>query len=91
MKLTRDLIEAGRTPAGGFTLRQLHILRIPCPQPNGWPAKGWIDRASGQEVTEGEYAQFLHLGGMTRQEQRQERKHEKKEAKLKAQPTLFKL
>jgi hypothetical protein len=34
--MTRDEIEAGRTPAGGFTKAQLAKWGVPWPPPKGW-------------------------------------------------------
>ena len=35
-RLTREEVEAGRTPAGGFTRAQLATWRVPWPPPSGW-------------------------------------------------------
>ena len=36
MRLTADQIEAGRSPAGGWTRKQLAAWGIPWPPPKGW-------------------------------------------------------
>lgn len=36
MKLTLEQIEAGRSPAGGYTKEQLAIWGVPWPPPKGW-------------------------------------------------------
>lgn len=36
IKLTREEIEAGRSPAGGFTKRKLATWGVPYPPPSGW-------------------------------------------------------
>jgi hypothetical protein len=35
-RLTREEVEAGRSPAGGFTRAQLAAWRVPWPPPSGW-------------------------------------------------------
>ena len=35
-RLTPDEIEAGRSPAGGFTRKQLAAWNVPWPPPAGW-------------------------------------------------------
>lgn len=37
--ITREEIEAGRTPKGGFTRKQLAAWGVPWPPPGGWPEK----------------------------------------------------
>ena len=38
-KITREEIEAARTPAGGWTRRQLAQWGVPWPPPKGWKAR----------------------------------------------------
>ncbi len=35
-RLTREEVEAGRSPAGGFTKKQLAKWAVPWPPPDGW-------------------------------------------------------
>ena len=35
-RLTREEVEAGRSPAGGFTKKQLAAWQVPWPPPSGW-------------------------------------------------------
>lgn len=63
MKLTEELIEAGRSLNGGWSRAQTSCLGVPWPLEHGWK-KDMI----GVEVSESDYARFLalkdrHLGG----------------------------
>lgn len=54
--LTRELIEAARTPNGGFTKSQLAVLGI------SWPApKDWIDEKIGSLITPKQLEDFNHI------------------------------
>lgn len=67
MILTRALINAGKTKAGGITKRQAIILGTPMPT-KGFPAKGWTSRLIGTEITEEAYAEYVRLGKLSREE-----------------------
>lgn len=54
--LTKDLINAGRTPAGGFNHAQLRYLGV-----DGTKTK-WISNLVGQRVLLSDYNQFLFYG-----------------------------
>lgn len=56
IELTRDLIEAARTPNGGFTKSQLAVLGI------AWPApQDWIDEKVGIYLTPKQFEEFNHI------------------------------
>lgn len=79
MKLTRELLTAGRSSAGGFNLSQLRVLGIA--PARGWPAKGWTFGLVGTEIGEADYAQFIALRGEAGKKQ--------KVAAIETQPPLF--
>lgn len=51
--LTRDLIEAARTPNGGFTKSQLAAVGVAWP-----PAPDWIEQKEGMLITKSQLEQF---------------------------------
>lgn len=56
--LTRNLIHAGKSAAGGWNKAQLAAIGI------AWSElrhRGWIDRNVGRVVTADEYAEFIEL------------------------------
>lgn len=56
IELTRELIEAARTPNGGFTKSQLAVLGI------SWPApQDWIDEKVGTFITAKQLEEFNHI------------------------------
>lgn len=56
IELTREMIEAARTPNGGFTKNQLAVLGI------SWPApSGWIGKVVGTFITPKQLEEFNHI------------------------------
>ena len=56
IELTRELIEAARTPNGGFTKSQLAVLGI------AWPAPSdWIEEKVGTFITQKQLDEFNHI------------------------------
>lgn len=53
IKLTRDIIEAARTPNGGFTKSQLAAVGVAWP-----PAPDWIEQKEGMLITKSQLEQF---------------------------------
>lgn len=51
--LTRELIEAARTPNGGFTKSQLAAIDVAWP-----PAPDWIEQKEGMMITKSQLEQF---------------------------------
>lgn len=51
--LTRELIEAARTPNGGFTKSQLAAVGVEWP-----PAPDWIEQKEGMLITKSQLKQF---------------------------------
>ena len=51
--LTRELIEAARTPNGGFTKSQLAAVGVEWP-----PAPDWIEQKEGMLITKSQLEQF---------------------------------
>lgn len=84
MRLTYEMIQAGRSKAGGFRLVQLKVLGLELPA-RGWPKTGWIQRLIGREVSQDSYSEFLDLGSTTAKE-RSIALHEASEAQ---QPTFL--
>lgn len=61
IELTRELIEAARTPNGGFTKSQLAVLGI------SWPApQDWIDEKVGTFITPKQLEEFNHIEYVTK-------------------------
>ena len=54
--LTRELIEAARTPNGGFTKSQLAAVGVDWP-----PAPDWIDQKEGMLITKSQLEQFKKI------------------------------
>lgn len=48
--MTEDEIEAGKTPAGGFTRKQLAAWGVPWPPPKGWRKKLTAGSKKGNSV-----------------------------------------
>ena len=56
MKLTNDIIEAGRSSEGGWSEEQLRLIGV------GWPPyPGWKRDKVGAEVADEKVAEFLRL------------------------------
>jgi hypothetical protein len=56
VKITEELIEQGKSQAGGWNARQLSYLRV------RWPLEeGWRERIVGTEVMLESAAKFLEL------------------------------
>lgn len=94
MTLTRELIEDGRSDAGGYNLGQLKVLGIAPVQ--GWPKTGWLKRLIGVEVTQEQYEHFLALRGPKRSRTAEAQAHwldvmgvPKGENRRKIDPTLI--
>lgn len=71
MILTRALIQAGKTKAGGITKAQAIALGVTMPA-KGFPKKGWTSRIIGHEITEEAYAEYVRLGKLSREERKNE-------------------
>lgn len=56
MKLTKQMIFAGRSVRGGWNAKQLALLGVAWP-----PKKGWIWKIAGTEIPGERYARFLQL------------------------------
>lgn len=56
MKLTRQMIDSGRSDNGGWSKEQLRMIGVSWPPKLGWPAK-----VTGTEITEETFQQFLKL------------------------------
>lgn len=59
--ITRELIDQGRTDRGGWTATQINLLGLTWP-----PAKGWMDRVVGKEISEEDAGRFLLIGQQMR-------------------------
>lgn len=70
MRLTRKLIEDGRTPLGAFNIAQLKALGATLPANGGFPAAGWIERMIGMEISESAYSTFLAMASASPGERR---------------------
>lgn len=58
--LTSDMIEAAKSPKGGFNARQLKLLGI------GWPPyKGWKESLIGKTISAENYQLFINYGKNT--------------------------
>lgn len=56
IKLTREIIEAARTPNGGFTKSQLASIGI------GWPPPdNWISEKEGEMISKSQYDEFNRI------------------------------
>lgn len=51
--LTKELIEANKTPAGGYTRSQLEAIGVAWP-----PKKGWKKGSIGKEISEHAFREF---------------------------------
>lgn len=56
MKLTRQMIESGRSDNGGYSKAQLSLLGIVWPPQHGWPKM-----LEGTEIDEQAYRAFMDL------------------------------
>lgn len=56
--ITLDLIEAGRSPQGGWNRPQLELLGVPWP-----PVSGWRDEVVGNPIAGSKAVQFVKLRG----------------------------
>ena len=61
IELTRELIEAARTPNGGFTKSQLAVIGIEWP-----PQHNWIDDIVGTFITPKQLEEFNHIEYVTK-------------------------
>ena len=61
IKLTREIIEAARTPNGGFTKSQLAAIGVDWP-----PLQGWIEEKIGMMITESQLERFNHIDYVVR-------------------------
>jgi hypothetical protein len=82
MELTKDLLEAGRTPNGGYNLAQLKILGVKLPGGGRWPAHGWLHNLIGQDVPIATYEAFVAMGRASKIERREAMAPERASAKL---------
>jgi hypothetical protein len=60
MTLTREMIHAGKSEAGGWTKKQLALIGV------NWPPKpGWLEKLSrrGDTIERSVYEEFLSLKG----------------------------
>lgn len=51
--LTEEMIQAARTPKGGYTKKQLAAIGVDWP-----PQKGWAKAVVGKEITEQQFREF---------------------------------
>ena len=58
MKLTRAMIDSGKSDRGGWNRAQLQILGVSWPPQHGWPS-----RIIGKEISAKDYERFLELRG----------------------------
>lgn len=58
MKLTRAMIDSGKSDRGGWNRPQLELLGVQWPPQQGWPA-----RIIGREISARDYERFLELRG----------------------------
>lgn len=56
MKLTRKMIDDGKSDNGAWSAKQLAILGVPWP-----PLRGWPERIIGTEISESDYQTFLDI------------------------------
>lgn len=56
VRLTRDLLHAGKTGGGGFNRKQIEALGLRYP-----PMKGWLSRLIGKTITRERYERYLAL------------------------------
>jgi hypothetical protein len=56
VRLTRDMLHAGKTGGGGFNRRQIEALGLRYP-----PMKGWLSRLIGKTITRERYERYLAL------------------------------
>jgi len=59
VEITAQLIEEGRSPAGGWSKAQLALLGVEWP-----PVKGWKEAAIGKAVLEGSASAFVKMKGL---------------------------
>jgi len=58
MKLTRAMIDSGKSDRGGWNRAQIELLGVE------WPLSwGWITRILGKEISGRDYERFLELRG----------------------------
>jgi len=55
MILTKELMECGRSSAGGYNRKQLAAIGVEWP-----PQKGWLKDLIGKEIESSSYQAFLH-------------------------------
>lgn len=58
LRLTREMIFAGASSAGGWNRPQLALIGVPWP-----PVKGWVSARIGSQIDEQSYCKFLALKG----------------------------
>ncbi|MDG1752587.1 MAG: hypothetical protein P8I03_13140 [Thalassotalea sp.] len=61
IKLSKELIEMGRTGNGGYTKKQLKVLGVDWP-----PAKGWLKAMIGTEIEQEKYDKFVAFSTINR-------------------------
>jgi hypothetical protein len=62
VRLTRELVHAGKSAGGGWSKEQLALIGVPWP-----PPKGWVGRLEGRRVPGSTAAAFLALKDSHRQ------------------------
>lgn len=58
MQITLELIEEGKSPAGGWTRKQIELLGLSWPMDNGWK-----NRVAGNPISRDDARRFLALKG----------------------------
>ena len=61
MKITIELIEAGRSERGGWTKQQLALLGVTWPKGKS-PRHGWQQEIIGHEISAADAVEFAGLG-----------------------------
>jgi hypothetical protein len=60
--ITKELILAGRSGAGGWTREQLRLLGVDWPKGKS-PRKGWQREVIGHTISKADAEEFVRLGG----------------------------
>lgn len=86
IRVTRELIETGRTGSGGWNKRQLKILGVKWP-----PRKGWLSRSIGKLITPEDAKLFVELKGATTEKWKRKKQQidEKRERNARSQECEF--
>jgi hypothetical protein len=61
MKITMELIEAGKSERGGWTKQQLALLGVTWPKGKS-PRHGWQQEIIGHEISEADAVEFVGIG-----------------------------